>query len=302
MSMKETARDGFLESDGYRIFYREFGEDTRGTLLCVHGGPGMTHDYILPLSDLMRDGYRVVFYDALGCGRSELPKDPSKFNLEHDLRVLDDVRRFLGPGDVHLMGSSYGGLLVLKYATRWSDRIRSVTSTGGLSDVPFAVAEMNRLKSLLPKKVRAVMEDCEGRGAFSDPTYLATVLEFYRRHLCRLDPWPPEVAYSMDHISQPVYLTMNGPNEFTIVGNIRDIDFTDELHQINVPTLLIHGKYDEVTPAVGERIHEQIPGSRLVILPRSSHMGFWEERERYMDLVRTHLKSSSEVPAGTKPR
>ena len=109
-------------------------------------------------------------------------------------------------------------------------------------------------------------------------------------------PWPPEVAYSIEHVSVPVYSTMNGPNEFTIVGNIRNIDFTDELPKISVPTLLVHGKYDEVTPRVGERIRDHLPGSRLVILPESSHVGFWEERERYMETVSAHLAASAGPP------
>ncbi len=290
--MVDRGKDGFLNSGGYRIYFRSFGTGEKGTLLCVHGGPGMTHDYLLPLVDLAKEGYRVLFYDALGCGKSELPEDDSLFTVEHDSGVLDDVRSALTRGKVFLMGSSYGGLLVLKYATWHSEALLGVISTGGLTDVPFTVREMNRLREELPPKAREALQVHERSGEFDHPEYLAAVQTFYKRHLCRLDPWPREVNHTMEHVSLPVYHTMNGPNEFTITGNIRTIDFTRDLHRVTVPTLLVHGKYDEVTPAVGQLIHENLPGSRLEILPQSSHLGFWEERPRYMELAREFLRAS----------
>lgn len=291
----------FLDIDGSKIYLRVFGRAAKnGTLLCVHGGPGATHDYLLPLSDLVRSGYRVAFYDALGCGRSDLPSDTRRFTVQHDLEVLDEVRRTLQKDPIHLMGSSYGGLLVLKYATRRSSDLVSLNATGGLADVPFATREMQRLLRGLPAHIRRTLHRYEARGEFHHPEYEAATMAFYRKHLCRLWPWPEELVQSLGHISRPVYETMNGPNEFTIVGSIRDLDFSSDLRRIRVPTLLIHGRYDEVTPRVGARIHSNVPGSRLVVLPRSSHVGFWEERATYLRLVSEFMRSSSDGNAGRR--
>jgi len=289
--MRDPSDSRFLKVDGYRIYIRTFGEKHRDrTLLCVHGGPGATHDYLLPLSDLVRDGFRVVFYDALGCGRSDLPAGTELFTLEHDLRVLEAVRRSLGNERVHLMGSSYGGMLALAYASRHSEHLLSLNSTGGLCDVPFASREMKRLVRALPARTQVILRRYARTGEFQHPAYEAAMLQFYRRHVCRLWPWPEELASALMRISRPVYGTMNGPNEFTIVGNIKDIDFSGDLRRISVPSLIIHGRYDEVTPAVGERIHEAIPSSRLHVFPRSSHVSFWEERPAYMRLVGDFLR------------
>jgi proline iminopeptidase len=283
----------FLEVDGHKIYRRVFGSrNPRQTLLCVHGGPGGTHDYLLPLADLARHGYRVVFYDALGCGRSDLPSGTELFTMEHDLEVLDRVRRSLGSEPIHLMGSSYGGMLALAYAARHSKHLRSLVSTGGLCDVPFAVREMRRLVRLLPKRTQATLRYYGARHEYRHPEYEAAVMQFYRRFLCRIWPWPAEVVATLVGTSRPVYQTMNGPNEFTIVGNISRIDFSDELPNIRVPTLLVHGRYDEVTPAVGERIHRRIPGSQLRIFPKSSHVSFWEERRDYLRLVDGFLRGT----------
>ena len=283
----------FLDVDGFRIYLRTFGARNRDrTLLCLHGGPGGTHDYVLPLADLARWGFRVVFYDALGCGRSDLPDGRELFTLEHDLYILERVRRSLGPGRIQLMGSSYGGMLALAYATRHSDRLLSLNATGGLCDVPFVRREMHRLLRELPSRTQAVLRKYSRRGEFQHPAYEAAAMEFYRRHVCRLWPWPKELESTMMRTSRPVYGTMNGPNEFTIVGNIKEIDFSDELEHISVPTLILHGRYDEVTPAVGERMHRRIDGSRFHVFPRSSHMSFWEERPAYMRLVGDFLREA----------
>lgn len=59
-------KEGFVEVLGFKLFYRIFGEQNKkGVLLCLHGGPGATHDYLSPLADLTSFGYKVVMYDQL---------------------------------------------------------------------------------------------------------------------------------------------------------------------------------------------------------------------------------------------
>ncbi len=294
--MPDRSESRFVEVDGYRIYVRTFApRRPTATLLCVHGGPGGTHDYLLPLADLVRAGYRVVFYDALGCGRSDLPPTIDLFTLEHDLVVLDEVRRSLRSDRIHLMGSSYGGMLALAYAADHSDALLSLNSTGGLSDIPLTVREMRRLVRAMPARVRAVLRKYEARGEYHHPAYEAAVMEFYRRHLCRLSPWPGPLVSTMMRTSRPVYETMNGPNEYTIIGTMRSTVITGRLRRIAVPTLLIHGRYDEVTPVVGAVLHRNIPGSFFHVFPESSHTSFWEQRPEYMRLASGFLGMADRV-------
>jgi proline iminopeptidase len=276
--------EGDDEVHGYRLYWKSVGEaGPAGTVVALHGGPGATHDYLGPLADLAAFGYRVVFYDQLGCGRSERARSVSEYTIDRDVEDLDELRRALGLGRIHLVGSSYGGLLAIAYALAHPEPLRTLVSASGLANVPLASREMERLKSELPEAVRATLERHEARGEFQHPDYLGAVQEFYRRHVCRLDPWPAELTYSLEHISLPKYGTMNGPNEFTIIGTIRDYDVTDRLREIRVPTLVTVGRYDEVTPRVAESIHGQIAGSELALFEQSSHTAFWEERTRYLD-------------------
>ncbi|MCI4317152.1 MAG: proline iminopeptidase-family hydrolase, partial [Thermoplasmata archaeon] len=265
--------EGFVRVGGYKLFYRSFGGRADPVLLGLHGGPGASHDYLLPFSDLADDGYRVVLFDLLGCGKSEVPEDHSLFTLEHNVSEVEGLRKALELGPIHLIGSSYGGLLALAYAIEWPANLRSLITVGGLADVRFAAREMARLKESLPPGVQEVMRRHEASGSFQAAEYLGAVDQFYRKFLCRLEPWPAELQHSLEMTaSRPVYSEMNGPNEFTITGSIRDIDLTAELHRIRVPTLVLGGRFDEVTPKVAQQIERAIPGAQRVEFAHSSHV------------------------------
>jgi proline iminopeptidase len=283
---RPTVREGFLPIRGYRFYWTSIGEPgPKGTVLALHGGPGASHDYLLSFSDLADRGYRVVLYDQLGCGRSDRAVDEREYSVQRDVEDLEEFRRAIGLDRVHLLGSSYGGLLAIAYALEHPEPLASLVSASGLASVPLAQREMNRLRRELPPPFPAFLDRHEARGEFTHPEYAAAVDLFYRRHLCRLAVWPPEVVRTLEMTNGPKYRVMNGPNEFTITGTIREYDVTDRLEQIRVPTLVTAGRYDEVTPAVARSIHQGIVGSELAIFERSSHLAFWEEREAYMERV-----------------
>jgi proline iminopeptidase len=248
---------------------------------------------MLPLADLAPFGYRVVFFDQLGCGRSELPKNIALFTVERAVEDVEALRQALDLGRVNLVGSSWGGMLALAYALEYQRNLKSIVTIGGLASVPLATAEMQRMKSQLPADVLEVMRKYEEQGDYENPEYQKAVEVFYRRHVCRLAEWPKELVYSFEHLSKPVYQTMNGPNEFTIIGNIRYWDATNQLHRIRAPTLVTGGRFDEVSPKVARSIHRGIRHSKLVIFANSSHLPFWEERQKFITIIRDFLNKSN---------
>ena len=281
--------EGYVKILGFKLFYRSYGKPTKGTLLCLHGGPGATHDYLMSLEDLAQFGYRVVLIDQLGCGKSERPRGTDLYTIAHNVEEVEGVRAALRLGKVRLMGSSYGGALAIAAALKYQRNLRSLIVTGGLASVPLTVREMRRLVNRLPPKTRATIAKYEAKEDYQNPKYLAAVDVFYRRYVCRLPVWPREVTYSFEQISRPVYFTMNGPNEFTIIGTIKDWDVTDQLPAIHIPTLVTVGRYDEVTPRVAESIHRGIKGSKLVRFEKSAHLAMWEERAHYIEVLRDFL-------------
>ena len=285
-------REGFQDVLGIKLYYRYFdnGPDSP-KLMCLHGGPGMSHDYLTPLSDLSRDGISVLLFDQFGCGRSEEPSDRSKFTFDYAVEEVEEMRRqFFGSEKIFMMGSSYGGALSLAYSVKYQDRLKGLIVSGGLSSIPETVREMQRLISELPRKHRDAIRKHAEEGDYSSTEYQEAVWYFYRKHLLRMKDYPEDVMKSLEFAEKRnVYPVMNGPNEFTITGTIKDWDITDKIPIIKIPTLITVGKYDEVTPNIASMIQQRITGSRMVVFQKSSHLSMWEERDHYNSVLRRFI-------------
>jgi L-proline amide hydrolase len=263
--------------------------DAPAPLVTLHGGPGASHDYLLPLVDLAADR-AIVFYDQIGNGRSShFPGRGADFwTVELFVRELHNLVGALGIGARHhVLGQSWGGFLAQEYALTSPRGLRSLVLADTAASFPDFVAEANRLRAQLPPDVAAVLRRHEEAGTTDDPEYAEACQVFYARHVCRLDPWPPEVVEAFAWIERDptVYHTMNGPSEFHVVGSIRDWQAKDRLESIDVPTLVVSGRYDEATPALQETLVNGIPSCEAVLFEESSHMPHVEERERYMQVV-----------------
>ena len=102
---------------------------------------------------------------------------------------------------------------------------------------------------------------------------------------------PDEVVEAFAWIERDptVYYAMNGPSEFHVVGSLKTWDITDRLHEIETPTLLVSGRYDEATPLIVGEIHKRIPGAEWIVFEQSSHMPHVEEPEAFLDAVESFL-------------
>ena len=280
--------EGFVSVDGGRVWYRSLG--TGGIpLLLLHGGPGAGHDYLEPLEALAADR-QVVFYDQLGCGRSERPEDPALWRIDRFVAEIGQVRDALGLPHVHLLGHSWGGWLAIEYMLGQPSGVVSLVLASTSASMRQFVQEAARLKAQLPRETFEVLQRYEAVADFGNPEYQAAVMQFYERHLCRSSPWPDCLMRSVANLDgNPVYLTMNGPNEFTVVGTLREWDRCDRLQDIRVPALITVGRHDEVPLPCAETIHRGIPGSKLVVFDQSSHMAMLEQTDAFVQGVAAFL-------------
>ncbi len=286
-------QEGFVPvEDGYRVWYRSIGggaEQEALPVLCLHGGPGVPHDYLENLGALASEKRRVIFYDQLGCGFSDLPEDTARWQIPRFVDELATVRGELGLEHVHILGQSWGGMLAIEYALTQPQGLESLILANTTSDITLWIAEANRLREQLPPEVNATLLKHEAAGTTDDPEYQEAMLAFYDRHVIRIKPMPEFVQRGFDKLSKPVYYTMNGPSEFHVVGTIKNWNRTDRLSEIHVPTLILSGRYDESTPVINEILHRGIAGSEWVVFEQSSHLAHAEEPERYMQTVQAFL-------------
>ncbi|KAI0352886.1 prolyl aminopeptidase-2 [Trametes cingulata] len=282
-------------------WYAVYGDLNSGVtpLVALHGGPGSTHHYLLSLVDLAAThAIPVVFYDQLGNGNStHLPEksgDEGSFWTEQlFLDELDNLLSHLGIQDNYaILGQSWGGMLAARHATRHPKGLKRLVISDSPASIPlFVKAANDELIVKLPPDVREAIVRNEEAGTTDSQEYKDAVQVFYKRHLCRLDPWPAELLTSFEWMEKDntVYSTMNGPSEFHIIGSLKEWTIEDEANQINVPTLLLNGAYDEATDSTVLPLFKAIPKVKWYTFPESSHMPLWEEREKYMSLVAEFL-------------
>src|SRR5258708_28434547 len=234
--------------NGHRVWYRIVGggdEHEEAPLLVLHGGPGCPHDYLENLAALVSEKRRVIFYDQLGCGRSDLPDDTSLWTVERFTDEIGIVREALGLDRVHILGQSCGGMLGIEYAIRQPQGLVSLILADSMPSMVLWVEEANRLRTELPPGVNETLLLHERAGTTDSPEYQAAVAVFNQRHVCRLSPKPEFVERAKSGF---IYNYMNGPSEFHVIGVIKDWDLTDRLRYITVPTPIDTRPLNDTTP------------------------------------------------------
>ncbi|PKA41851.1 proline iminopeptidase-family hydrolase [Rhizobium sullae] len=291
------SKEAYLPFREYSTWFRVTGSFDSGKLplIVAHGGPGCTHDYVDSFKDISElDGRPVIHYDQLGNGNStRLPeKGPDFWTVALFLEELDALLGHLGIHERYaFLGQSWGGMLGAEHAVRRPKGLKALIIANSPANMHTWVAEANRLRKELPKEVQDTLLQHELAGTLTDPDYIAASRVFYDRHVCRVVPWPPEVARTfaiMDEDST-VYRNMNGPTEFHVIGTMKDWTIEDRLDQIHAPTLVISGKYDEATPEVVRPYLERVRGCEWVLFENSSHMPHVEEKELCLSTISRFL-------------
>lgn len=288
-----ATREGLIPVTGGQVWYRLLGAGQPGApLLVLHGGPGAPHDYLEPLAALA--GERpVVFYDQLGCGNSERPGDPALWTLERFVQELAQVRAFLGLTRVHILGQSWGAMLAVDYMLgQKPPGVLSLVLAGPCLSAARFVADQRRHLQAMPEQTRRVILEKEANGDYDSPEYQEAVMAFYRRHLCRLDPWPECLGRTLDKMGLEVYHHMWGPSEFTMTGTLRDYDRVARLVELGLPVLYTCGEHDEATPATTRLYQEATPGARLRVFAGASHQHHLEAPEEFISIVAQFLREA----------
>ena len=231
-------------------------------LLVCHGGPGVPSDYLFPLGEQLPRP--VIFFDQLGCGRSERPSpDVEGYSIAASVQDLVEVIEALVDNALiplhqnrpayHLYGQSFGGILAFEALTSNSGlpNPRSLS----LSNVPSSVP-------LLLEEVEGLMQVLDGDGA-----------RFEAMHICRVTPRPPELiaAYAVGHTG----------SHWRGVDVIADWSATEQrLRSLTLPVLLLAGEHDFVTPRSMEA-WQHLANQRLIVIPGAAHHALLEEPEVY---------------------
>jgi proline-specific peptidase len=270
-----VAEDGYIDFRGYRTWYRVIGDrNSRPVpLLALHGGPGSTHNYFGPLERLA-DRRPVVVYDQIGCGKSDRPTE-IQWSVDVFREEVDAVREQLQLERIHLLGTSWGGMLALEHVLAGATGIVSLILSSTLANIDEWAREQRRL--LREMGLEAVPAD--------DPDHERIEQLYFDRHFYRGPKPRAELERMFAERNLDVYRAMQGPDEWTVTGALRGWDVRDRLHEIDVPTLVIRGRYDMSTKRIAATLVNGIRDAHEIVLENSSHTPVLEETEAYLATV-----------------
>jgi proline iminopeptidase len=294
--------EGFVDAHGVLIYYKIIGVGHGAPLMIVHGGPGASHDYLLPYLLPLARTNQLILIDERGSCRSERLEDVKQYTVENMVEDVEAVRQALHLGKISLLGHSYGGVLAQAYAFKYQQNLTHLILGGTF----YSTTEMNKVlaeeKASMPPEALTRLDALEKAGLYGkgkewekgrypeDYAKLAWGDGYFpylyqRRPDANYDPVAGNTTNSWE-----LYREMWGSDgEFVIDGNLKSVEYLDKLSSIHVPTLVICGDHDESNPRLSQTMHEKIAGSKLVIVPQAGHMAFVDQPNLYIEKVTEFL-------------
>ena len=290
-----------IQSDSFTftIWTKTIGHNAKARVLLLNGGPGATHEYFECFeSFLPKENIEFIYYDQLGCGNSDNPKDTAMWDLNRYVEEVEQVRIALGldQSNFYLLGHSWGGILAMQYSLKYQQHLKGLIISNMMSD---AVAYDNYADEVLSKqmdpviltKVRAI----EAKKDYQNTEYMELLMaHFYTKHILRmpLDQWPEPVNRSFSKINQSLYVIMQGPSEFGLSGKLENWNVFDKLKTITIPTLVIGAKNDTMDPLHMEKMSKEISKGEYLYCPNGSHMCMYDDQEIYFKGLIQFLKKT----------
>jgi proline iminopeptidase len=272
----------------FNVWTKRIGNNPKVKILLLAGGPGCTHEYFecfesfLPSEDI-----EMIYYDQLGCGRSENPKDTALWDLARYVEEVEQVRISLGLNNdnFYLLGHSWGGILAMEYAAKYQKHLKGLIISNMMASCPeYGKYAQDVLSKQFDPKVLDTIRALEKANDFSNPKYMELLMpHFYAKHICRIpiDKWPNPMTRSFEKINSSLYVTMQGPSEFGISGKLTHWDRSTSLKDIKVPTLVIGATHDTMDPKYMEWMSKELPKGEFLLCPQGSHMAMYDDQQTY---------------------
>lgn len=273
----------------FNVWTKSFGNNPKIKLLLLNGGPGATHEYFECFeSFLPAEGFEIIYYDQLGCGISDNPKDTSLWDLPRYVEEVEQVRKALNltKDNFYLLGHSWGGILAMEYALKYQQNLKGLVISNMMASAPeYAQYAKDVLAPQMDPKILDTIRMIEAKGDFENPKYMELLMpNFYAKHICRLplDAWPEPMTRSLGKMNQSLYVTMQGPSEFGISGKLEHWDVKAQLKNLTVPTLVIGGKFDTMDPAHMEWISKEVKNGSFLLCQNGGHMCMYDDQDTYL--------------------
>jgi len=250
----------------------------------LHGGPGGDHTGFKPALSPLSEEMQLVYIDNRGSGKSE--KGPqSTYSLKNNVEDIDALRKYLGLEKIVLLGQSYGGMVALEYARLYQENLSAlllVVTSPSHKFLDLAKEIVNQKGTSKQKEMAQVLWDGNFESGEQQKEYYEVMAPLYSYSYEET----PEARLASENAQKRSNRSYEALNE-GFSGFLRDFDVTEFLPQIKVPTLIITGRHDWITPVESSILmNEKIPNSKLVIFEESSHSVIKDEYDKFIETVK----------------
>lgn len=256
------------------IHYELKGEG--GEIIAFLNGVAMSTPWWEPQVKAVKDNYRVLLHDFRGQGQSTL--DPKNFTFEQHADDFNKLLEELDINKVHIVGVSYGAEVAMVFALKYPEKISSL----------FLGTAVSEVSALLKAKIESWILACKtynGKLFFKVMAPYVYSNSFYEKK----GEWLQQRAKQFNKV-----VTKEWFDAFiALCENFLNLDITDQLNKIDLPTLVVSAENDILKPPFyGKIIHEQIKNSKFNVIKDSGHGLFAEKpgefNKAFIDFIKNN--------------
>ncbi len=281
----------------FRVWTKRIGNNPTIKVLLLHGGPGLTHEYLEPFDSYFpAAGIEYYYYDQLGSAYSDQPNEPELWELPRFVEEVEQVRQALKLDNTnfYLFGQSWGGVLAMEYALKYQQHLKGLIISNMMASIPaYNRYAEEVLMPAMDQKVLAEVKQLEAKKDYQNPRYMELLIpHHYVHHILRMPPdkWPDPATRAFKHINPAIYIPLQGPSELGASGKLVNWDRTNDLSKIAPPTLVIGAKYDTMDPAHMEMMAGKVQKGRYLFCPNGSHLAIFDDQKTYVEGIIQFLR------------
>lgn len=282
-----------IEINGVQHYFRIKGSGE--PMLILHGGPGLSHNYMLPYFDELAADYQLIFFDQRGGGKTDFPKDTSSINMDAFVEDVEAIRKHFNIEKMALLGHSWGSILALNYAAKYQNHVNQLVL---VSPAPATTKFYEEMVSNMHKKrteeetkelVQIMMSkafDKRETEAFTKAMKIGDKVNLY-------DPSRIDELYELHQYTQET------ATKFWFTSNLMerhffDYNVVDKIKEITVPTLIVIGDMDNVPFASSQFIADNLENARLEIIKSTGHYPFFEDNKAFTNVLTNYFNPEYE--------
>lgn len=277
----------FVEVPNEKLYCHVMGQGN--PLIVIHGGPGLTQDYLLPQMSKLAENHLVIFYDQRACGRSTGNITRDDMQISTFVSDLEHIRKFFGLRQISLLGHSWGGFVAFQYAIAHPEKVNKLIISNSMpaSSEEFLLFIDEYFKRIAPyqEEIKDLQESPQFLAGDSD------AFEKYLRLSFRTYCFDPEKA-DLLNLAMPDKAGLRFLQVYNVVRQnvfIKPFNFHDALKKLQMPTLVIHGDFDPVPVSTAENLHKSIPNSKFILMKQCGHFPYVEKPQEYFDHLEEFL-------------